>query len=81
MCASGLTILDAVLVLFMRAQSDTPRKLLATDATRVLHLLDVGVSLDLVADEIGHLIETLAADIALVRTLICMGEHVVAQIA
>ena len=78
--AGGLAILDAVLILLMRAQRGAPRKLLATDAAGVLHLLGVRVGLDLVADEIRHLIEALATQLALVRALVRVREDVVAQI-
>lgn len=77
-CAS---IFHAVLIFLVRSQSESARKLLSADSARVLHLVDVCVRLHFVTDQIRHLVEALAAEIALVRPLVRVCEHVITQVA
>lgn len=76
-----MSILYAVLVLLVRSQRESTRKLFAADSAHVLHFLRVCMRFDLVADQIRHLIEAFATKLAFVRPLVRMGKHVVPQIA
>lgn len=78
---SRMSIFDAVLVLFVRSQSEPTRELFAAYSAHVLHFLRVCMRFDLVADQIRHLIEAFAAKLAFIRSLVRMGKHVVSQIA
>ena len=81
MNSTWITILDSVFVLFVGSQSETTRELHTAYAARVLHLFRMSVRFDLVTHEIRHLIETFAASLALVRPLVRMCEHMIAQIS
>jgi len=75
------SILNTVLVLLVRAQGEPSRELLSADSAWILHFVDVCVRFYLVTDQIRHLIEAFTAQLALVRPLIRVREHMVSQIA
>lgn len=79
--SARITILDPVLVLLVGSQGESPWKLHSAYAAGILHFFGMSVSLNLVTDEIGHLVETLAARLALVRPFVRVGEHVISQIS